>query len=350
MESFLQEVRHLGYNAPPRRFQSVKELREYYQQVDLEDMTVNGLIRLAQDNRIDPYGSRDIVIERLRGAGIKSPALSNVIRLVINKLIPFPLIDFIIPIKQGDLLPDSLYVTIGRHFRLSIKPKEEEVINYLNSTFSPGTIIRLQPYRQCVNRLDNALYDYEEKGITYCFNDEDERLINQYEVNPYTGRSLSLTDQLVGPNVADDCTSEVQSSDQFTPSNPYISAQSLLQYPPPRLDIPLAREATHFKRCQPVVLYRGIVISNYSIPSQVKFFFPFVTSWTTDINVAKGYTRTYGKKSHLQGIILRAILGPEDILVDGTVTKGDNHIAKQREVRVRPGVYEVEVIRGKRFY
>lgn len=194
MDALLQEARELGYATPRRQFQNVEEIREYYRQATFEDMSLHGLILLARANGIS-ISTKKTMIKKLLDARIRPPSLpnpdeSNIVQVVANKLIPFPVIDFVIPIKEGDLRPDSLRVILARHFNL---PKDKDVRTYLNSNFAPGTILRLRPYGNCVNRSIFPLYDYTEKGITYCFDEIDERLINHYEVNPYTGRSLSLT-------------------------------------------------------------------------------------------------------------------------------------------------------------
>lgn len=99
------------------------------------------------------------------------------------------------------------------------------------------------------------------------------------------------------------------------------------------------------------MLYRGISIDDYDLPSRIKFFFPSVTSWTTAINVAEMYARDRKEKLGSDiAIVLRTTLGPEDILVDGSGVgkREDNWLYQYNEVRVRPGVYEVDIIRSFR--
>jgi hypothetical protein len=203
----------------------------------------------------------------------------------------------------------------------------------------------------------------DELGHVYCFHRDQLEPIRTAGVNPYTGKPLSAnflgpgnappspqmdcTPCPAGPNVPCTNTAAISETARRWLRNwmgpGVFGKHKAVYYVPPEVRLNLAK----FKRCEPVVAYRGLHFTEQDYRDYVTYnrrdrFTPItLNSWTTNRRTAEGYSGLVGQFS----ILMKATLRPEDIFVDLTVAINALVLGgSQSEVIALPGYYDVEVI------
>lgn len=120
------------------------------------------------------------------------------------------------------------------------------------------------------------------------------------------------------------------------------------------MDLPINIEKYFKKKNKNITIYRGLKMNDdfikdyllqfndninfekYKLHSRIKLNLRDLTSWSTNIDIAKIFTI---KKDY--GILLQASVNPKDILVDIDLTLNDDRL---QEIILKPGLYDVEII------
>jgi len=217
----------------------------------------------------------------------------------------------------------------------------------LNNMFPRGTLIQLRPFLACANATKaEILLRHEERDLPYCFDATDLSLIEEYEVNPYTGRSYTLDAPRL-PDVSKACVSDGKKLTTVAPEHPtgtyLLGYRHLLKRIP---DLAIARAVTAYKRCEELRIYRGIrftetCVRAYPLDYTMDIVVKSITSWTTNIHIARAYA-SLARHS----VIVSMVVSPIDVVFDSSVPAIDFN-ARNSEVRVRPGVYEVRITASK---
>ena len=78
MEELARAARERGYLLPPSKTSSLEKLRSYLEKARLEDLSVEGLRRLARENALQTSGLKADLINRLVPGGVRPPPVTTV--------------------------------------------------------------------------------------------------------------------------------------------------------------------------------------------------------------------------------------------------------------------------------
>lgn len=232
-----------------------------------------------------------------------------------------------------------------------LKTTAEQLAQWLNTTFSEGTILNLHHFHPCINPSTEEGILYKEAGLTYCLSPDDQAFIRKYQINPYTGRLAILDNEPVRiQDPAISCVNNPRDMVMITDMGhgmptTYRSTGMMRGGAVTRLKWPDAEYVADRKLCKPVTVYRGLRFAFPPVeilPARIGSTFEMVSaqasSWTRDLEIASTYSQASSYPWHL---IIEATFEPADVLYDSRV---GGTLGGFKEVRIRPGVYDVKIV------